>query len=120
MPPIRSILFDCDNTLVLSEDIAFEGCAALSNEILAAKGIDDVRYEPAKLQHEFVGLNFTGLMRRLQERHGFTMTAEEEEAYVARELDAICEALAARCQPCEGVDAVLEKLSAEGKCEYLP
>ncbi|KAH9905286.1 HAD-like domain-containing protein [Xylariomycetidae sp. FL2044] len=118
MPPIKSILFDCDNTLVLSEDIAFEGCAQLANEILAAHDFPPTpgnRYDGPTLMHAFVGLNFRGLMRRLQERHGFAMTEAEEDGYVARELDAICRNLREKCQPCEGVDAVLEKLQGEGK-----
>ena len=32
---ITTLLFDCDNTLVLSEELAFEACAELANEILA-------------------------------------------------------------------------------------
>ncbi|CAJ2502747.1 Uu.00g101410.m01.CDS01 [Anthostomella pinea] len=114
MPPIKSILFDCDNTLVLSEDIAFEGCAHLSNEILEKHGIA-TRYDGPTLMHEFVGLNFRGLMQRLQAKHGFTMAADEADAYVDRELGAICTNLSEKCQPCEGVDAVLEKLQQEGK-----
>ena len=38
---ITTILFDCDNTLVLSEELAFEACAELANEILESKNIPD-------------------------------------------------------------------------------
>lgn len=38
---ITTILFDCDNTLVLSEELAFEACADLSNEILAAHNVSE-------------------------------------------------------------------------------
>ncbi|KAI0597369.1 HAD-like domain-containing protein [Biscogniauxia sp. FL1348] len=114
MPPIKSILFDCDNTLVLSEEIAFEGCAQLSNEILEKHGKPE-RYDGPTLMHDFVGLNFRGLMKRLQAKHGFTMDPQEEDEYHDRELDAICKNLTAKCQPCEGVDPVLEKLHDEGK-----
>ncbi|KAI1336087.1 HAD-like domain-containing protein [Xylariaceae sp. FL0016] len=114
MPPIKSVLFDCDNTLVLSEEIAFDGCAQLSNEILKKYGIDKT-YSGPELMHEFVGLNFRGLMQRLQARHGFTMADADVDAYVGRELDAICENLSARCRPCEGVDDVLEKMKQDGQ-----
>jgi len=38
---ITTLLFDCDNTLVLSEELAFEACAELANEILASRNIAD-------------------------------------------------------------------------------
>ena len=47
-PQIKQILFDCDNTLVLSEHLAFEACAGLANELLAAHGLPD-RYTPSSL-----------------------------------------------------------------------
>ncbi|KAI0017465.1 HAD-like domain-containing protein [Xylariomycetidae sp. FL0641] len=116
MPPIKCILFDCDNTLVLSEEIAFEGCATLANEILEKHGIA-ARYDGPTLMHEFVGLNFRGLLQRLQGRHGFALDAAEGEAYAERELDAICRSLGARCRPCDGVDEVLARLQAAGEEE---
>ncbi|KAI7543306.1 hypothetical protein KC317_g16337, partial [Hortaea werneckii] len=59
MSPIKYLLFDCDNTLVLSEDLAFAGCATLANEILSAHNIPH-RYTGPTLQHEFVGMGFKG------------------------------------------------------------
>lgn len=40
MPQVKELLFDRDNTLVLPEDIAFEGCAELVNETLDRYDID--------------------------------------------------------------------------------
>ncbi|KAK4916201.1 hypothetical protein LTR28_013447, partial [Elasticomyces elasticus] len=65
MPPIKEILFDCDNTLVLSEEIAFEACAELANEILA-KNNKSERYTGPALLKDFVGQNFRGMMVSLQ------------------------------------------------------
>ena len=56
MPKITTILFDCDNTLVLSEDLAFEACAEVANSVLAKNGIPD-RYTGPQLIREFVGMN---------------------------------------------------------------
>ena len=47
---ITTILFDCDNTLVLSEELAFEGCADLINKILASQQAIDTynaKYKPS-------------------------------------------------------------------------
>lgn len=49
MLQITTLLFDCDNTLVLSEELAFEACADLANEILEAKGLPDRCSSPSSL-----------------------------------------------------------------------
>lgn len=112
MPQIKELLFDCDNTLVLSEDIAFEGCAALANEVLAKHNIDK-RYTGPVLQHEFVGMGFKGQLAKLQEKYNFSMPQEEVQRYVDQELGTICAALEKKCEPCDGVMPVLEQLAKE-------
>lgn len=114
MSPIKYLLFDCDNTLVLSEDIAFSGCAELANEILAKYNIEH-RYTGPTLQHEFVGMGFKGQLGKIQEKYNFSMPEDEQKKYIDRELGVICESLEKKCEPCEGVNPVLEKLQKEGK-----
>jgi len=114
MPPIKEILFDCDNTLVLSEHLAFEACAELANEILEKQGIAD-RYTGPQLLKEFVGQNFRGMMVSLTKKFNFTLTPEEFDIYVDRELGKVVETLEKKAEPCEGVIPVLEKLHKEGK-----
>lgn len=114
MPAISTILFDCDNTLVLSEELAFEACADLANEILESKGISD-RYTGEGLITDFVGQNFRGMMTSLQAKYGFEMEEEEFNAYVTREEDAVIEKLKAAAKPCVGVTEQLDKLYAEKK-----
>ena len=114
MPQIKELLFDCDNTLVLSEDIAFEGCAELANEVLAKYNIDK-RYTGPTLQHEFVGMGFKGQLAKLQEKYNFSMPQEEVQRYVDQELGKICERLEQKCEPCEGVMPVLERLQKENE-----
>jgi len=65
---IKEILFDCDNTLVLSEHLAFEACAELANEILEKHG-KSARYTGPQLLKEFVGQNFRGMMVSLQKKY---------------------------------------------------
>ncbi|KAI7153622.1 HAD-like protein [Hortaea werneckii] len=114
MSPIKYLLFDCDNTLVLSEDLAFAGCATLANEILSAHNIPH-RYTGPTLQHEFVGMGFKGQLAQLQQKFSFSLPPDQEQAYIDRELSVICENLAKECEPCEGVLPVLESVEAQGQ-----
>ncbi|KAK1992342.1 haloacid dehalogenase-like hydrolase [Colletotrichum falcatum] len=114
MPQIKCILFDCDNTLVLSENAAFEACAQLANQILEKFGFEK-RYGGPELMHQFVGRNFRSMMTGLCERHGFTIPADEFDQWVAKELDTTIANLRAKAEPCENVIEVLEKLKKDGK-----
>ncbi|OJJ48294.1 hypothetical protein ASPZODRAFT_1552100 [Penicilliopsis zonata CBS 506.65] len=114
MPKINEIFFDCDNTLVLSEELAFEACADLANEILAKRDYRD-RYTGEQLIQDFVGQNFRGMMVSLQAKYKFDMSKEELEEYVKKEEDEVIKKLEAKAQPCIGVTAELEKLKQSGK-----
>lgn len=113
MPPIKTLLFDCDNTLVLSEDIAFIGCSQLANEALRSHGIAK-QYTGPEMMSTFVGLSFRNQLAALQTTHDFTMTVDEVDAYVARELDVIIANLEQGAEPCAGSMAVLEALHGDG------
>ncbi|KAH0282410.1 HAD-like protein [Aureobasidium namibiae CBS 147.97] len=106
---IKEILFDCDNTLVLSEHLAFEACAELANEILEKHG-KSARYTGPQLLKEFVGQNFRGMMVSLQKKYGFEIPEDEFNAYVDRELGKVVETLEKKAEPCAGATEVLEKL----------
>lgn len=113
---ITTILFDCDNTLVLSEELAFEGCADLINQICEKRNIKlDKPFTGESLIVEFVGQNFRGMLKTLQQRYSFDITPEEEEEYVKAEEDIVIAKLKEKAQPCEGVDPVLERLAADAK-----
>lgn len=114
MAKIKWILFDCDNTLVLSEELAFEACAELANEILGKKGISD-RYTGPSLLKDFVGQNFRGMMVSLTKKYNFTLTDEEFDSYVDRELGKVIETLEKKARPCDGVIPELEKLHESKK-----
>lgn len=114
MTKIKWILFDCDNTLVLSEELAFEACAELANEILEKKGISD-RYTGPSLLKDFVGQNFRGMMVSLTKKYNFTLADEEFDSYVDRELGKVIETLEKKARPCDGVIPELEKLHESKK-----
>ncbi|KAJ5992702.1 hypothetical protein N7451_008426 [Penicillium sp. IBT 35674x] len=109
MPQITEIFLDCDNTLVLSEELAFEACADLANEILEKKGVPD-RYTGEQLIKDFVGQNFRGMMLSLQDKYKFTMEHDEFEGYVKKEEDKVIAKLEAKAKPCVGATEELIKL----------
>ncbi|CAK7240213.1 MAG: hypothetical protein STHCBS139747_001651 [Sporothrix thermara] len=113
---INTILFDCDNTLVLSEELAFEGCADLLNEICATKGVSPApNFTGPSLITEFVGQNFRGMLSSLQKRYGFPLTDEETNDYVLREEVVVIAKLKEALKPCVGVEPQLEALNKDGK-----
>lgn len=114
MGKTTAILFDCDNTLVLSEELAFEACAELSNEILEKNGVSD-RYTGPQLLVDFVGQNFRGMLLGLMKKYNLSLAADELEEYVLLEETRVIRTLEAKLRPCDGVDAQLEKLAESKK-----
>ncbi|KEF56641.1 phosphoglycolate phosphatase [Exophiala aquamarina CBS 119918] len=113
MPKVKYILLDCDNTLVLSERLAFEACADLTNEILEKQGLSD-RYTVDSLLEDFVGQNFRGMLIGLQKKHNFTLKPDELEDYVAQELGRVTQKLSEKATPCPGVPEILKSLKEQG------
>lgn len=113
---ITTILFDCDNTLVLSEELAFEGCADLINKICKERDIKiEKPFTGETLIKEFVGQNFRGMLTTLQKQNNFEISPEDLDKYVVQEEDVVIAKLKEALKPCEGVDAELEKLAKSGK-----
>jgi HAD superfamily hydrolase (TIGR01509 family) len=111
---VTHLLFDCDNTLVLSEELAFEACAEVLNRILEAHGIPD-RFTGPQLIKEYVGMNFRGMLHAIAKKYGIQITPEDEERYVKEEEDQVIKTLTEKAMPCEGCSEELKKLYEEGK-----
>lgn len=109
---IKYLLFDCDNTLVQTEALAFAGCASLVNEILASHGLS-YRYSGQEMQRNFVGMNFRALISSLASIHGFTLSHNEIETYSQRELQTIISMIRARAEPCVNANDVLQRLQQQ-------
>jgi beta-phosphoglucomutase-like phosphatase (HAD superfamily) len=107
------VLLDCDNTLVLSERLAFEACADLTNELMEKHNISE-RYSVDSLLEDFVGQNFRGMLVGLQKKHNFEMSRDELENYVERELGEVIKKLTAKAKECPGVTEQLESLKKQG------
>ena len=113
---IRTILFDCDNTLVLSEPLAFSALAEIANAVIHTYAPSVAhRYTGPELQREFVGRNFQGVIAGLAERHDFSVPPKDLDEWVEKDMHTTIEKIKAGGTPCEGVMPVLESLRAEGK-----
>ncbi|KAJ9603993.1 hypothetical protein H2200_011515 [Cladophialophora chaetospira] len=110
---IKYLFFDCDNTLVLSEDVASEVCCDLINDILKIKGCA-VRFSSEKLISDFVGLNFRRIMAILQQQYGFQLSQTELKTYIRIQEERVITNIRAKTKPCPGVRAVLARLSRLG------
>jgi len=113
MGKVKYIMLDCDNTLVLSETLAFEACADLTNVVMEKYNVS-ARYSAHSLLEDFVGHNFRGMLKGLQKKHNFTMSDEDLESFVGQELDAVTAKLAEKAVECPGVTKELNKLKEQG------
>ncbi|SCV32825.1 related to HAD superfamily hydrolase [Fusarium fujikuroi] len=108
---ITTLLLDCDNTLVQSECLAFEASADLTNEIFAARKVN-LSFTGCYLQREFVGQNFQNMIRAIEAKFNVScnISDEELEHYASMEDDRVISKLMQKLEPCEGVNAELERL----------
>jgi len=113
MGKVKYIMLDCDNTLVQSERLAFEACAELTNVVMEKHNID-ARYTADSLLEDFVGHNFRGMLKGLQQKHNFTMPEDELEDFVQQELGAVTRKLSQKAVECPGVTTELNKLKEQG------
>lgn len=104
---VKYVLLDCDNTLCQSERLAFEACSELTNQVLEKHKVD-ARYDVDSLLEDFVGHNFRNMLVGLQKKHNFTMSPEEQDDYVSRELGEVTKKLSEKCKECPGVTEQLE------------
>ncbi|KAF1919931.1 HAD-like domain-containing protein [Ampelomyces quisqualis] len=113
MGKAKYIMLDCDNTLVQSERLAFEACAELTNIVMEKHQIA-ARYSADSLLEDFVGHNFRGMLKGLQQKHNFTMPDAELEDFVQQELGAVTRKLSEKAIECPGVTDELNKLKEQG------
>jgi HAD superfamily hydrolase (TIGR01509 family) len=109
---ITTLLLDCDNTLVLSEKLAFAACADLANHILQKHNLHP-SYTGESLMTEFVGQNFRGMLLSLCQKHNLHIPDDELAGYVSQEEDAVIAKLNASLEPCEGVLDALKEMDGK-------
>lgn len=111
---IKQLFFDCDNTLVMSEDTTFQCTAELVNKLLATHGIDE-RYTTEQLASCYFGLTFKAMTKCIQEQYGFNITQDETSYWVKMEEDAVIEELYRSPRGCANAGSALRKLHSDGK-----
>jgi HAD superfamily hydrolase (TIGR01509 family) len=114
LPSIKQLFFDCDNTLVKTEGLAFSVTADVVNGMLAKKGIAK-RYDGTQLVMNWIGLTFKEMMPFIAEKHGFKLTEEDVKEFRQAEEDAVIEIIMKDAKACKGVTEVLEKLQKDGE-----
>ncbi len=102
-------MFDCDNTLVLSEDPAAEICSGLINEILESKGVK-IHFTSEILISEFVGLTFRKILAILQQQHDFRLNEEEVKTYNSIQGDRLDAKIRKKARAAPGVADTLARL----------
>ena len=110
---VKYILLDCDNTLCQSERLAFEACTDLTNELMKKYNINET-YTVDGLLEDFVGHNFRNMILGLQKKHNFSMSQEEQDEYVGRELSEVTKKLSEKCVECPGAEEQLQWMKDQG------
>lgn len=72
------------------------------------------RYDVDSLLEDFVGNNFRNMLIGLQKKHNFTMSKDEQDSYVDKELSAVTAKLSEKCVECPGVTEQLEWAKQQG------
>ncbi|KLT39037.1 HAD-like protein [Cutaneotrichosporon oleaginosum] len=106
-PPL-TLLIDCDNTLVLSEHLAFAGCATLINRLLSQHGISRT-YTGAELESRFVGQNFRGILASLSADHGLSLPPTDVDVLATAEVETVLALLRTSLLPAPGAAAALAR-----------
>ena len=72
------------------------------------------RYDTDSLLEDFVGHNFRNMLLGLQKKHNFTMSQEEIDDYVGKELGKVTQKLSEKATECPGVTEQLEWAKKQG------
>ncbi len=109
---VRTLFFDCDGTLVCSEELAFTACCTLLNEVLAAKAVAH-RFSPETLMGRFAGTTFRQMISKLAREYGFTINSQELEELVAQEEERVIQQLQLHVEATAGLATLLENLTGQ-------
>lgn len=115
LPQVKKwLLFDLDNTIIDTEQLAFQSAVSVCNRILESKGVKE-RYSDMKLLSQFFGQPWSEMLRGLRDLHKFEATEEELKMWAKWEEAAIIEGVKKEGQPTRGVEDVIKKILAEKK-----
>ncbi|KAF7968812.1 hypothetical protein HWV62_29292 [Athelia sp. TMB] len=66
----------------------------------------------------YVGQNFGGVLRGMEEKHKFQLSDKNRDMYVKLEEDRVIGEIEAKAEPCVGCNEVLDELFTGGKPQY--
>lgn len=106
---VKQIFFDCDNTLVGTEDVAAEAAAIIVKKVFADQNMMD-DFDNMELFDGHFGKTARQIVVNLQSVFNFTLTKEEIAAYAKEEEDLVVKLLHEYPFPCGGVKQILQQL----------
>jgi beta-phosphoglucomutase-like phosphatase (HAD superfamily) len=106
---MKAILFDHDDTLVVSEEVVLKASCSLVNELLQRRGLT-YQYTLHTLKKRFIGMAFTHMMRTLSADHEFVLTADELRQLADEELNRVVSLLEAEAEPSPGAAEMLAQV----------
>lgn len=106
---VKQIFFDCDNTLVSTEEVASEAAATVVNKVLADRNVSR-RFENMELFTLYFGKTAREMIVELQKEYHFSLSEEQLAAYTSYEEDLVIELIHANPIPCGGVKEILQQL----------
>lgn len=111
---ITYIFFDCDNTLVQTEEVACLAAADVINQALADHGVDK-EYTIEQLLFTYFGKTCRQMLSLIATENGFTLAPSEFKHYVTMEEDLVIDLIHRTSRPCPGIARVLEQITDGGQ-----
>lgn len=112
---VKQIFFDCDNTLVGTEDVAAQAAAIVVRKALAEHQVSVSEYDLEALFNDHFGDTARQMIVSLQGKYSFRVTQEKIKAYTKHEESLVVELLHEYPFPCGGVKEILEQLVHTGR-----
>lgn len=114
-PVIKQIFFDCDNTLVKTEDLTVQAAADVLNKCLSDHGVDYYRFTTEEVIHRFFGMTARQMLKPAARGLGFELKPSEFAKYGRYEEDLVIDLIRTKSEPCPGVKSVLDELHKSGQ-----
>lgn len=111
---VTHIFFDCDNTLVQTEEVACLAAADVINKALADHGIEKT-YTIEQLFFDYFGKTCRKMLSEVSDKHGFMLSPSEFKHYVTMEEALVIDLIHKTSKPCPGIARVLEQIVKIGR-----
>lgn len=109
-----TLLFDFDDTLAHTEELAFAACAEVVNELLDAWGAPSP-LTPEQLRGRFAGCTFRAMALTLAAEHRQSLAPAALDQLVIAEEDRVIAALTRAARPTPGAPAMLAEVASRDR-----